>query len=234
MRVGATLRAQNSDGADKKDEILWMGPEVCSCESFLRRGYEREYSQNSIIYREEDPGDYVFYLQSGLVKITMTASDGTEKILALHRPGTLFGESAALDGGRYFATAVAMIDSVVRAVPVEDLTQFLFEDPDMGMYLMNSLVRKMRLLAHQVNFLSFLSVPRRLARLICGLAETFGVECADGVVIDIRLKHRDLADLAGASRVTVTNTLIDFRRRGFIGIEDGKITVKDPDELLSL
>lgn len=225
---------RESSDTDGGREALWMGPDAFDWDFLVKDGYQRRFAAGSVIYREEDHGECIHYLLEGLVKISMAAPDGTDKILAIHQPGTLFGESAVLDHGCYFATATVIEDALVCLIPSDKLVNLIRQHPEVSFQMMSNLVQRIRLLAMQVGFLTFLSVPQRLARMICGLAESFGTPVDDGVLITVRLRHRELAELVSASRVTVTNTLNEFKRLGLIRIHDGRILVMDPDELMRL
>jgi len=211
---------------------LWVGPNVEDWESILELDtVVGNYPAGSVIYMEGDRSDHLFYLERGRVKISMTTADGMEKILAIQEANTLFGESAAIDGGRYFCMATALDDSVVRLIRVERLADIIKHNPEIGIQLMTSLTHKLRLLALQVSFLSFLRVPQRLAHVLCGLADDVGIVTDGGIMLSVHLRHHELANIVGASRVTVTNILNEFKKQGLIDTEGRKIIVRDPDHL---
>lgn len=74
-------------------EALWMGPDAFGWDFLVKDGYQRRHAAGSVIYGEEDYGECIHYLLEGLVKMSMAAPDGTDKILAIHQPGTLVGKS---------------------------------------------------------------------------------------------------------------------------------------------
>ncbi len=217
------------------EESLWVVPDIgVNWKHILASTTVREYSRGNIIYMANQPSSHLFYLQEGLVKIAIMDAEGAEKILAIHEPRSLFGESAAIDGGRYFATATAMEDSLVRLIPVEQLPCIIEKNPQVSLQMMSSLVKKMRLLALQISFLSFSRVPQRLAQVLCGLAGSVGVFVDEGIRLNVKLRHYELASLIGASRVTVTNTLNDFKRQGLIDTDSGQIVITNLQRLKDL
>ena len=181
----------------------------------------------AVLYRQGEMSSWFYYLHSGRVKISLLRPDGLEKTLAIHEPPTLVGECAAFDQRPYFATCTALEDSVGRLVSVNDVLAEMKKDPEIALELGRALAHKMRLLAYHVADLSFLDAMSRVGHLLLKMAEDFGILGSGGKRLSVDLTHQDIADLTGVSRVTVTNILNSFQRRGFIRKKRKEITVAD-------
>lgn len=204
----------------KSDEDRW--------ERLAGYGTTLMVEPNGIIFSQGDRADAFYYLKQGRVKVLMFAQDGSEKTLAIHEEGSLFGETAAFDNMPRFATAVAMKRSEVVRIRANALPGLVRENPDLALRLMQSLCRKIRLLALQVEGMAFLDVERRVGHLLLRLAMDFGVPAGSGIRISVRVTDQELAGIVGSCRVTVTKVLNAFRRQGLVEKTDRYLIITDP------
>ena len=194
----------------------------------------RFYPKNYYVYYQGDHSNCFYWVKSGLVKVVIIHEGGLEKILSINGPGSLFGETAAFDGKPYFASALVIEDAEIWSVTADDLFCIFETNPKLTKEILKSLTAKIRLLALQVEDLTFFDALRRIARTLVKLAHNCGQKEPTGIKILHRLTHQELANLVGTSRVTVTNTLQYLKETGVLEQKRGQITITDIDKLQSL
>ena len=182
---------------------------------------------------EDTRGEVTFIIQRGAVKIRVSDLEGTEVILAILGPGEVVGEMSLVDALQRSASAVTMEPTTVFSIERNAFWNCLRTMPTMTYNLVRILSRRLRIANAHVQNLATLDVDGRLARQILDLANAYGEETADGDTrIPLRLTQSDLAALVGASRVRVNQVLAEFRRQGYLSVEDGyRIVVHDADGL---
>jgi CRP-like cAMP-binding protein len=193
----------------------------------------RRYRRDEVIFHADDPGDSLYIVATGSVKITLSADDGTEPaILTTVGPGGFFGELALLDGAPRSATAVAM-DAVETMVLRRDAFDRLVDSERVLRHaLLASLAAEIRRLTAQVEDLHFLDLPGRLARLLLREINTDGERAA---TVEVRLPwpytQGELAGMIGGSRQSVNRLLADFVAQGLLRFEGDDLVIPDPRRL---
>jgi len=200
----------------------------------------RRFRRGETVFHAGDPGDALFIVESGQVKITLPPDDGSEPaILTTIGPGGFFGELALLDGAPRSATAVA-IDAVSTMVLRRDAFDRLVDEaPPLRHALLATLAGEIRRLTAQVEDLHFLDLPGRLARhLLREVARERGLPDDDPSALpsgEVRLPwpftQAELAGMIGGSRQTVNRLLADFVADGLLRFEDDELVIPDPARL---
>ncbi len=201
---------------------------------WIHLGAIKDYPAGSVIFKQGDHGSSFFYLLRGRVKISLFQAGGSEKILSLMETKSLFGESAALDQLPYFATAIALKDSRVCCFTPLAIRTAIAKDPDVAFQLITSIIRKQRLLAMQIENMTFLKAGARVAHILSRLAQDYGETTPYGRVIRLRLTHEEIAGVTGTSRVTVTKVLNDLKRQGILRSRRRELVIVDENKLLTL
>jgi CRP/FNR family cyclic AMP-dependent transcriptional regulator len=191
------------------------------------------FASGASVVTVEQPGEVVYVVMSGTLRVYLTKLDGTEVTLALVGPGEIVGELSLVDRVTRSATVTAMEASTLLWL---DRTAFLAcrqSMPGLTDNLLGLLARRLRLANAQIQALATLDVYGRVARQVLAFASAYGVEDADGDVrIPLRLTQGDLASLIGATRVRVNQVLVDFKRRGYLSTDaQHRMTVHDPEAL---
>lgn len=199
----------------------------------------RRFRRGETIFHAGDPGDALFIVASGQVKITIPPDDGSEPaILTTIGPGGFFGELALLDGARRSATAVAL-DAVATEVLRRDAFDRLVDgQPPLRRALLATLAGEVRRLTVQVEELHFLDLPGRLARhLLRSAAGAGGAREAEAGLPpgEVRLPwpytQAELAGMIGGSRQTVNRLLADFVGAGLLRFEGDELVIPDAERL---
>jgi len=192
-----------------------------------RLSEQRQYRRRQVIHFTDQPGDSLFLLASGRVKIARVSEQGRELTLYLLEDGALFGETGLLDANApYELMAETLEDSLVVVFRRADILAALEQSLSATQALLR-LVTERRLLAEdQVADLVFLEVPKRLAKLLLRLHDTQGGRGTRvGQTLRGKLTHQELANVIGSTRETTTLILNDFKRQGLIEFLGRRIVI---------
>jgi CRP/FNR family cyclic AMP-dependent transcriptional regulator len=187
---------------------------------------ERSYPKNSVILFEDDPGDALFIVVRGQVKVVLIGEDGREVILSVLGRGDFFGEMSLLDDEPRSAHVIAMEDSELLVLRRDDFQRCLEETPRIALGLLRALSRRLRRADDKIGGLVLLDVTGRVARLLIELADE-----GDGVTILRRVTHHTIAQMIGSSRETVSRTMRDLVERKAIAVEGKTITIVSREDL---
>ena len=197
----------------------------------------RRYRSGSDVFHRGDPGNAMFIITSGAVRIYLPSE--RDVVLAVLREGDMFGEMALLErdipgrpnGSARSASARAIQDSVLLRLERADFERVLDHYPEAQRAVIDVLVERLRKTNESIQDAYLLEVPGRLARRILLIAEEHGRDAEAGRELGIRVSQQDLADMIGASRVAVNKQLQVWRRDGIIEISRQRITILDIDAL---
>ena len=131
---------------------------------------ERTYPRNSVILFEDDPGDALYVVAEGQVKVVLIGEDGREVILSVLGEGEFFGEMALIDDEPRSAHVIAMEDSTLLVLRREDFQGILKQTPSIALALLRELSRRLRRVDEKVGSLVLLDVNGRVAQLLLGFA----------------------------------------------------------------
>jgi CRP-like cAMP-binding protein len=198
----------------------------------LRRSMvEVHLARGEILFREGEPGDRLYVVIDGKIKLGRTSADGRENLLSVLGPGEMFGELSLFDPGPRTATATAVTDATVLGVGHADIKPWLAERPQVAGQLLQALSQRLRRTNDIVADLVFSDVPGRVAKALLDLADRFGERRDDGLHVSHDLTQEELAQLVGASRETVNKALADFAARGWLRLEARAVVILDQERL---
>lgn len=192
-------------------------------ETSLRRG--------EILFNEGDPGDRLYVLIDGKVKLGHTAPDGRENLLAVLGPGEILGELTLFDPGPRSTTATAVAPTRLLELQHKDLMAFLDTRPELAKHMLRALAQRLRRTNTALADLVFSDVPGRVAKALLDLADRFGERTDEGIYVPHELTQEELAQLVGASRETVNKSLAEFVSRGWIRLDGRAVLLLDVDRL---
>ncbi|GAB4458370.1 MAG: Crp/Fnr family transcriptional regulator [Armatimonadaceae bacterium] len=193
------------------------------------------YNERDVIVRRDSPGDALYILISGKVKVSYTEEDN-ETIIAMLQAGEFFGELSLLDGSGRSADVIAIEPTEVLMLSAEDFETCMTEVPSIAVSLLKGLAMRLRRSTGWIRSLSSQDVYGRIAQQLLMLSETHGAEVeADGkrgIRIGLRLTQNDLAGIVGASRESVNKAIGYFKTKGFIAVDSTyRITVYNREGL---
>jgi CRP-like cAMP-binding protein len=194
-------------------------------------GDEIEFPQGHVIFTEGEPGDRLYIIQSGKVKIGRTSSDGRENLLSICGPSDVFGELSLFDPGPRGSTATAVTNVRATSIDRAALRRRIYAQPELAEHLLRALARRMRRTNSQLADLIFTDVPSRVAKALLQFAQRFGSQEGARLRVDHNLTQEEIAQLIGASRETVNKTLAGFAQRGWLRLEGKSVLILDPERL---
>jgi CRP/FNR family transcriptional regulator, cyclic AMP receptor protein len=201
---------------------LFNGLDRIELEKFAEVTREKSYPKGSVILFEDDPGDSLFVVRDGRVKVVLIGEDGREVILGVLGVGEYFGELSLIDDRPRSAHVIAMEDSNLLVLRREDFRNRVESSPRVAWSLLTELSRRLRRADDKIGGLVLLDVPGRIARLLLDLAEESGANA-----IEKTLTHQTIAQMIGASRETVSRAMKDFQDAGWITVERRRIAIAD-------
>jgi CRP/FNR family cyclic AMP-dependent transcriptional regulator len=194
-----------------------------------------DYPAGSFLMRQGEPASHVLVLTAGEVAIVSPVRGGGELVHSIVGAGQLIGELALLNDGRRTAGARATSPTTAWAIGRDPFWGFLEAHPPASSALLRQVAARLAAREALIDDLLSLDVKSRLAKVLLGLAADYGQPQPDGSArISLRLTHRDLAGLVGASRENVSRALGAFRRRGFIDYDSDSIHLRNPEALRRL
>lgn len=150
---------------------LFKGVDDAARRLIAERVGERVVERGRSVFVQGEPGDRMYVLAEGAVKLYVSSRDGGIVELARHQPPASFGELALLDGGPRSASAEAVERSVLLVVIRAELLRLLRSEEKVAEALLRALGTMVRRTTRQVTDLVFLDLRGRVARQLLLLAE---------------------------------------------------------------
>lgn len=191
----------------------------------------RAYRAGQIICHEGDPGDSLYVLESGRVKVLSYAGSGRETIFSILGPGECFGELSLIDGEPRSATVETLETVQALVLRQDDFLRIVRASPPATDRLLAALTSKVRQLSHTVTDLAFLDLEGRLAKKLLELAEHHGATTDGAIQIELPINQEELAAMIGATRTTVNELLGRYESRGAIKRKGRRILILDATSL---
>lgn len=188
---------------------------------------ERRYPRNTTIVEEGLPGDYMYIIREGRVKVTKLSEDGREKILDFLEAGKFVGEMALLERAPRSASVKTLSAVRVLALSRNDFMGLIRKSPDLAMAVIQELSRRLRTVNEQASALSFQRVKERTKGLLSRLARDPASDPARRRTPT--LTHQQIADMIGTSRETVTRVVKELKASGWLSQEGKRYLVPSED-----
>ena len=187
-------------------------------------------ARNEAVYSAGDAADRMYFVQTGRMKIVRSSAAGSEAIVGIRNPGDIFGELSPLQDVRFRSTsAVAIENAVVLALSAAVAIARLGERAELARAFTRGIARRLAEAERELAELAGKSVPGRLVDVLGRLAAEHGTMQDDGSLrIGINLTHKDLADLIGTSRETLTKELSVLADVGLLRVSHKTVTLVQP------
>lgn len=199
-----------------------------------RRARMREFPRNSAIYLPSDEADGAFLLGRGRVRICSNTAEGKQSILAFIDPGELFGELSLVQGGEREERAEAAVDSTVILLPGDELRQMMEESAALSLGVTKLIGLRRKRVERRLRNLLFRSNRDRIGHLLLELTEQYGKAVDEGVHLNIRLSHQELASIIGVTRETVTTLLGEMQLEGLLKVGRQRIVIRNLRRLAAM
>jgi len=184
---------------------------------------EKQFSKDAPIVQQDQPGDALFIIQSGRVKVVIYGDNNREVILNLLKEGEFFGEMSLFDERPRSAYVIASEDTKVLMMTRAQFEEHIQHSPRSAINVIKEMSRRLRRADEIIGNLATLDVSQRVVHIMKDLAEKDGEEVADGILIKERPTQQDIASMIGTSRETVSRVLSELQRGGFVEMRGRQI-----------
>ena len=196
-----------------------------------QRAHRRVFEAGRNVLTIEQPGEAVYIILHGTVKIHIEQAE-RDVILAILGSGDMLGEMSLIDSVGRSASAVTLESSLLLWMDKVTFNYILDNFPPVARNLVRIMSARVRLSDQLIQALATLDVNGRVARQLLAFAEKYGHEKNGRTQISIVLTQSDIADLVGASRKRVNQTMVSFKEQGLIDTDtEGRIAIKDSERL---
>jgi len=209
-----------------------LGPEGLA--RLAERVEQKEIRRREVVYMNGDPGDALYFVNGGRIKISKVTRDGKSLTLFYCGPQELFGEGCLIEGGPRTEMAEAVENAMLTSIERGDFERLLATHAHLGAQMTKMMVLRRRELETKVEALVFRDVTSKLAELLLKLGNEYGVDDARGTMVALKITHQELANLIGSTRETVSLTLSQFKRKKYICTEGRKVIISDHEGLKAL
>lgn len=189
------------------------------------------FKKNDLIYVENTIARDFMCLLEGKVKISKKGAGGRAQIVRIIGSGSYFGYRPFFADGKYITQATAFVDSIICCIPMTVMDELVNSNLKIANTVISSLARELGTATERIVALTQKHLRGRLADSLLLMAESFGVNVDNFVMIDIRLSRQDLADLSNMTLSNAIRTLSDFVNEKIIKIEHRIISIIDMDRL---
>ena len=187
----------------------------------------RGYSAKDIVYREGDTPSYVYFINSGKVKIQKMNKEGKEVIFELCNTGDFFGYWSALEGSEQSDSAEVLEESELWLIPVADFRQQLESSSEVASRFLKLLSKNLLIKEHKILEMAYESVRKRIANALIEMCNTYG----DDNQLRMKIPRELIASMAGTSVETAIRMLSEFKNDKLISINSSEIAILDYDKL---
>jgi CRP/FNR family cyclic AMP-dependent transcriptional regulator len=209
---------------------LFEGLKDEDLEAIAKVTITRSYSKDQVIILAEEEGDSLFIIETGQVKVCIVSEDGREVILSMLGEGAVFGELSLLDGKPRSANVIATHDTDLYTVRRSDFLQLIYKVPQIAVGMLAELAVRLRKTDRKIEGLALLDVTSRISETLLQLATEQGSETEDGILLEDRPTHQQLANMSGTTRETVSRVLKRLESQGYIITKGRSITILREDK----
>ena len=210
---------------------IFQGVDPVAVQNLIEQMETVRFPRGTTIFEEGEPGDRLYIITSGKIKLARHAPDGRENLLTVMGPSDMFGELSIFDPGPRTSSAVCVTEVTAATMNSEMLKQWVADHPAIAQQLLRVLARRLRRTNANLADLIFTDVPGRVAKTLLQLANRFGVQEGGALRVNHDLTQEEIAQLVGASRETVNKALATFAHRGWIRLEGKSVLIVDTEHL---
>lgn len=200
-------------------------------EFFRRNGAKQSFQKNDIIIRPDQPPSGVFYIYQGLVKAYDITKYNEENLLIIRKQDEIFPLIWATTGRERHVTYQALAPTVTWQVGRVDFMEFLKTSPGALPPLLDMTMEMYRIHGDRIFNLEFRTVRERIISFLLTMSERFGKQTPEGILIEVPLRHQDIASSVNATRETTSRELSALERKGLLTNKQSSILLKDLDNL---
>lgn len=202
-------------------------------EVFRRQGSRYTYKKGEFIIRPGEVPSGVFYIESGLVKAYDITKYGEENLLIIRREGEVFPLIWGITGQERQVIYEAIAPAAVWEITRQCFLEYITAKPEALAPLLDMTLEMYRIHSERILNLEYRSVRERLISFLLTMSHRFGKKTTEGLLINVPLRHQDIASSINSSRETTTRELAALERKELLSTSQSLITLKDLNKLHS-
>lgn len=199
--------------------------------NLFHQGTRMTFGKGEFIIRPGGSPSGIFYISNGLVKAYDITKYGDENLLIIRKAGEILGLTWGVTGRDKHIIYTALSQTTVFRIERDHFTSYLQEHPQAALPLVDMLVDMYRLHSERILNLEYRSVRERLVSFLLSMSERFGRATEFGMLIDVPLRHQDIASSISATRETTSRELATLERQGILRNHQSLITILDDQKL---
>ena len=207
--------------------MLASEKQSASLVGLFHRGTKLSYKKGEYIIRPGESLSNIYYIEKGLVKAFNISKYGEENLLIIRKEHEIFPLIWAITGQERHIIYEALCPVTVLRIDRQKFIDYSHSHPDALFPILNMVTEMYRIHSERIINLTYRSVRERLISFLLTMSERFGQETKDGLLVDVPLKHQDIASSINASREKASRELAALERKGLISQKRGVITLKD-------
>lgn len=192
-------------------------------EELKRIGLRKSIKKGSPVFIQGDPGDEMFLIKIGRIKLSKIHEDGSEVTLDFRKAGDFIGENIFTGQEDYPLSAWALEDTITCCFNINNFNELVLANPDIGLKVIQSMSAKMSYMTDRLESMAENSLENRLYSVLSSVAKEHGTRVDDGLAIKFPLTHEDLGFLVGAHRVSITKAMRSLTHSGKVIKKDKKL-----------
>jgi CRP-like cAMP-binding protein len=199
--------------------------------NLFHTGNKLSYTKGEFVIRPGETPPGVLYIESGLVKAYDITKYGEENLLIIRKEGEVLALTWAITGQDRHIIYQALAPTVVWQISRDTLVDYIHANPDAALPLVDLITDMYRLHSERILNLEYRSVRERLISFLLNTAERFGKPVPTGLLIDVPLKHQDIASSINATRETTSRAITQLEQKGLVTNQQTRITLHDVEKL---
>lgn len=192
-----------------------------------QRASIRRVPANGTVLTQDEPGDSMFLIISGRVKVGIFGENGREVTLSVLRTGQCFGEMSLFDGKERSANCITTEPTTLVVLHRQGLLQHIARYPSTALNLLGEMAGRLRQADENIAQLALCDVNERLVHRLVSLAKEEGTQSAEGVLVSRRPTQQELANMIGSCRETISRAFNQLAREGLIIARGRTLVVTD-------
>ena len=209
--------------------LLFRGLPSATIQQISALSVRRSYGDGAIVFSQADPGEALYGVVTGRIRISTSSPNGREMFLNIMEPGDTFGEIALLDGRHRTATASATAPSELIIITRDHFLELLTHEPKLVSHVIRLLCERLRWTSGLAEESALLSVPQRLARRLLSLGQLHGHKTPNG--IELSISQEEVARFLGLTRQVVNQYMQNWKVKGWLTLGRGKLVIIDEHAL---
>lgn len=223
-----------SGKTDRRSEVPFNFFPDASAETksiLAARASPRSAQKGEILFHQDDPAQYVFSIKKGRIRLYQESPEGQNVGMRILGRGTFFAGISVVPGASYPATAEAMEETELFVWSRVDMLRLMRKDAGLCFAFLEVVFARLRDVQARLTESTAARVERRIALTVLRLAGQLGTRTEEGIRVEGLVTNEVIAEMSGTTLYTVSRTLTDWKRRGWLAPKRGRLIIKEPHEL---